>query len=198
LELRKAGASYREIARRLNVNVHTAHGDIGAELAAIRERTVEGAADLRQLELQRFDEMTAGLWPQIQAGSPPAVSAAIRVSERRSRLLGLDEPVLTKTELTGSLGVYAERLTAERELFLTLSIGEMEELAADSQALVDKLMAMANVNAATTPMLVGASPSPVVGVEEVLPGEAVEPTAVRTVGDQGSGAAAGTPSRDTP
>ena len=40
--------------------------------------------------------MTAGLWPQVQKGSPPAVTAAVRVSERRSRLLGLDEPTATR------------------------------------------------------------------------------------------------------
>lgn len=92
LELRKAGGSYREIARQLAVDVHTAHGDVAAELAALRETTVGRAEELRDLELQRFDEITAGLWPLVQEGSPPAVTAAVRVSERRSRLLGLDEP----------------------------------------------------------------------------------------------------------
>src|SRR4051812_41254587 len=57
LGLRTSGASYREIARQLRVDVHTAHGDVGAELAALRERTVERAEGLRDLELQRFDEM---------------------------------------------------------------------------------------------------------------------------------------------
>ena len=103
LRLRKAGGSYREIAGQLAVDVATAYADVRAELAALREQTVEEAKELRDLELQRFDEMTAGLWPQIRAGSPPAVTAAIRVSERRARLLGLDEPVVTKSELTGSL-----------------------------------------------------------------------------------------------
>jgi DNA-binding CsgD family transcriptional regulator len=50
LELRKAGGSYREIARQLSVDVHTAHADVSAELAALRERTVEQAAELRDLE----------------------------------------------------------------------------------------------------------------------------------------------------
>ncbi len=40
LELRKAGGSYREIARQLGVDVHTAHADVAAELAALRETTV--------------------------------------------------------------------------------------------------------------------------------------------------------------
>jgi hypothetical protein len=116
LELRKAGGSYREIARQLGVDLQTAHSDVAAELGALREMTVEHAKQLRDLELARFDEMTSGLWPQIRAGSPPAVTAAVRVSERRSRLLGLDEPTATKTEISGSLSVDAERrLKAETE-----------------------------------------------------------------------------------
>jgi hypothetical protein len=55
-ELRKTGASYREIGRQLGIDAHTAHGDISAELAALREKTVEGAEELRDLELARFDE----------------------------------------------------------------------------------------------------------------------------------------------
>ena len=148
LELRKAGASFREIARQLGVDVHTAHADVAAELAALREKTVEQAAELRDLELERFDEMTAGLWPHVKKGSPPAVTAAVRVSERRSRLLGLDEPTATRTEISGSLSVDAQkRLDKERELFSLLSVPQMEEIAAESQALVDRVMAMVRANA---------------------------------------------------
>ena len=48
------------------------------------------------------------------------VAAAVRVSERRARLLGLDTTTTTRTEMSGSLGVYAERLAAERELWSKL------------------------------------------------------------------------------
>jgi hypothetical protein len=174
LELRKAGGSYREIARQLSVDVHTAHADVGAELTAIRETTVERAEELRALELQRFDEMTSGLWPQIRAGSPPAVSAAIRVSERRSRLLGLDEPVVTKSELTGSLSVTAQtQLKAQAEdLHRWLSLEELRDLAEKS----DKLFADAHalVKARNNPRLIGLSPLPAVVVSDVVTDEPTE------------------------
>jgi hypothetical protein len=123
-----------QIARELDADVHTIHGDVAAELAALREQTVEQATELRELEVGRLDAMIEGLWSRVRDGSPPAVSAAVRVSERRARLLGLDAPVVSKSEVTGSLSVYAERLAAERELFATLSIEQLEELAKDSQA----------------------------------------------------------------
>jgi hypothetical protein len=49
LELRKAGGSYRALARQLGVDLHTAHADIGAELAGLRETTIEEANELRDL-----------------------------------------------------------------------------------------------------------------------------------------------------
>jgi hypothetical protein len=70
--------------------------------------------------------MVASLWPQIEDGSPPAVAAAIRVSERRARPLGLDAPVVTKRELTRALSVTAERLAAE--LFYKLDVQQLEVL----------------------------------------------------------------------
>jgi hypothetical protein len=181
LELRKAGGSYREIARQLGIDTHTAWGDVAAELAAIREQTVEQAHELRALELERLDGMTSGLWPRIQEGSAAAVSAGVRVSERRSRLLGLDEPVVTKSELTGSLGVHAERLAVERELFAKLDVAQLEELAAASQALVDRAMAMAQANA--SPMLIGVSPSPAATIVDVTTREP-KPSTPDTVSDQ--------------
>ena len=86
--------------------------------------------------------MTAGLWPQVEEGSPPAVTAAVRVSERRSRLLGLDEPTATRTEISGSLSVDAEaRIKAQvEELRDWLSFEELRELGEKS----DKLFADAS------------------------------------------------------
>ena len=58
------------------------------------------------------------------------MTAAVRVSERRSRLLGLDEPGATKDEISGSLSVDAERrLKAETEdLQRWLTFEELREL----------------------------------------------------------------------
>ena len=193
LELRKAGESYRDIARKLGVDVHTAHADVGAELGALRATAVAEATELRALELERLDAMTSGLWSGIQDGSAAAVSAGVRVSERRSRLLGLDAPVVTKGEFTGSLGVYTERLAAEIEAFRKLDVAQLEELAAASQALVDKAMAMVRANA--SPMLVGVSPSPAGSVGDVIACEPAEQSTDCMVPDRRGAGAASDPER---
>jgi hypothetical protein len=143
-ELRKAGRSYREIARTLACDVHTVYGDVAAELDAARERTVEQAGELRELELQRCDAMTEGLWPGIRAGHPAAVVAGVRVGERRSRLLGLDAPVATKSEISASLSVSETRLKAEKEeIRRWLTHEELQDLAEKSDKLIADAIALA-------------------------------------------------------
>jgi hypothetical protein len=58
------------------------------------------------------------------------------------------------------------QIEAERQLFMTLSIEQMAELAAGSQSLVDKMTAMAKANAATR------EPSP--SSRALLEGETIE------------------------
>lgn len=155
--MRKAGSPYRAIANVLGVDVHTVHSDVQAELAAIREQTVDQAHELRALELARLDTMNVGLWPQIEKGNPPAVHAAVRVSERRSKLLGLDAPVASTTEVTGRLSVEAEaKYKSEREALLRLSAEELKELAAASAQLMAE--ALARSEARRTGVTVAALP----------------------------------------
>ena len=51
-------------------------------------------------------------------------------------------------QMTGSMG-FSERLEAERQLFSQLDVKQLEVLAAESQALVDRAMAMVKANALT-------------------------------------------------
>lgn len=90
--LRKAGASFRQIASQLGVSLNTAWADVNAELLELRTQTQADAEAVRDIELQRCDEMILGLWPKVRTGDPKAVMAAVRVSERRAKLLGIDAP----------------------------------------------------------------------------------------------------------
>lgn len=96
------------------------------------------------------------------------------VSERRARLLGLDEPTDTRTEISGSLSVDAERrLKAEVEdLQRWLSFEELRELGEKSERLFADARAL--VQARRRPMLVAVSPSPAGSVDDVATGEPAE------------------------
>jgi DNA-binding CsgD family transcriptional regulator len=101
-KLRKSGASYRQIAEFLDVSVNTAWADVNAELLELREQTRFDVQEVRELELQRCDEMLMGLWAGVKAGDAKAVIAACKVSERRSKLLGLDTK---RVEHSGTLDI---------------------------------------------------------------------------------------------
>lgn len=86
--------------------------------------------------------------------------------------------MVTKSELTGSLDVYAERLAADRELFEQLDLKQLEELAAESQALVDKAMAMVAAQRVPPARMLARAP---VG-DETIAAPAEKPTDIE-VGD---------------
>ncbi len=98
VDLRIEGKTYREIAQELGVTPTRARQLVAEALAAIEKDTAESAEELRRLELDRLDQLQSGLWEEAAAGNLKAVGAALKIMERRARLLGLDAP--TRTENT--------------------------------------------------------------------------------------------------
>lgn len=90
IELRAAGASYREIGAAFGVTHPTARNWV---LAAVDATQYEQADVVRQIEGTTLDRLQRALWPQAIGGDIKAVTAVIRVMERRARLFGLDAPV---------------------------------------------------------------------------------------------------------
>ncbi len=91
LELRKAGVPYAKIAEALGY-AH-ASGAHKAVASALKKTLQEPADDLRKLELERLDAMLFAIWPSVTKGIQPAIDRALRIMERRAKLLGLDAPV---------------------------------------------------------------------------------------------------------
>src|SRR5690348_9182032 len=95
LELRKAGHSYAAIAAKLG------YSNQGAAYKAVKralDRTLQEPADeLRRVEVERLDDLLAGLWDKAKGGNLWAVDRALAIMQRRAELLGLDakpaEPV---------------------------------------------------------------------------------------------------------
>jgi hypothetical protein len=114
LELRAAGATYRQIAQRLGVSVSAAHECVTRGLDRTRR---EPAEQLRELELERLDRLQveatkvlAARHVIVQAGKVVvdedtrqpmvdhgptlvAIRTLVQVQESRRQLLGLDAPV---------------------------------------------------------------------------------------------------------
>jgi hypothetical protein len=101
-ELKLSGLSYLRISGETGLSVGTVHNRIQARSA---QRVDPLAEEHRAIELDRLDRWLEKLDAQIQAGEAVArnVEVAVKVSERRSKLLGMDSAdklEVTTTEVT--------------------------------------------------------------------------------------------------
>lgn len=92
LQLRAHGHSFRGIAKALGCSLGTAHTLIKDAFAAERKGISEAKADLVEMEILRCDTYLQAIAKQVQMGNVRAVDTALKVAERRARLLGLDAP----------------------------------------------------------------------------------------------------------
>ena len=88
LDLRVAGATYRQIGERLGVSLPIAWKHTQA---ALQQAPREPVQELRQIELARLDRLHMAHWPQALGGSVDATNQVLRIMDRRARLLGLDQ-----------------------------------------------------------------------------------------------------------
>lgn len=101
-EMRKKGATYREIGEKLGISTMAACNHVRAVLTELEEQTKEDARDLVKMELYRLDQMLLGLFEKAIAGKETAVDRVLKIMERRARLIGLDAP--KRQEVTGADG----------------------------------------------------------------------------------------------
>lgn len=111
IELRKQGLTYGQIGEMLGISEMGAHKCVSRALDKFKTELSEQTADVRQLELQRLDALFYGVWLKAQSGDPSSIGSAIKIMERRAKLLGLD--AASKNELSGpdggplTVGVFA-------------------------------------------------------------------------------------------
>jgi hypothetical protein len=105
VELRKTGATIAQVAAAIaqefedfSYGKGQAFKDIDSSLKQVNERLAHNAEELRELELQRYDDWLLKLQPKLDVGDPQAITAAVKISQQRCRLLGLEEPILVKVE----------------------------------------------------------------------------------------------------
>jgi hypothetical protein len=111
LELRRAGATYDEIAQALGYA--TPQGAYLAYNRAIKRTLVEGGAEeARQSELDRCDRLQRAYWAKAMSGDIQAGGIILKVMDRRARYLGLDAPIKQQVEVT----TYEGGTEVDREL----------------------------------------------------------------------------------
>ena len=82
-----------------------AYYDVQDELARLDAVIKQRAERLRDLEVARLDRLTRALEVGITDGDPRAVVAAVRLMERRAKLLGLDAPTTVTATADAPLAI---------------------------------------------------------------------------------------------
>lgn len=96
LALRLAGATLNEIAEVNGCAVSTVHADIQRCLSDIPRQEAD---ELRAQEVTRLDRLQRACWDPALAGDLAAIDRALRIIDRRAKMLGLDAP--QQVEVTG-------------------------------------------------------------------------------------------------
>ena len=94
IALRLAGADYETIAAKLGYSTRgAAYTDITRALEARLAEQREEVDLLRQSELSRLDRLQQGVWTAAISGDPRSAEVALKIIDRRCKLLGLDAPM---------------------------------------------------------------------------------------------------------
>lgn len=98
------GVSYEDIANDpqfgYDGSVGAARKDFTRALRAARDAEQEMADTWVQQELDRLDHYLLSLADRVDHGEPRAIEVAIKVGERRAKLLGIDAPVKADVTVT--------------------------------------------------------------------------------------------------
>lgn len=89
-DLKKAGASCRQIGKQLGVSAMQVFRDLRDGLDEVRDHMAHTIQEHVVIEQARLDAINLAIWPKVQQGDLEAARTAVRVIERRAALLGLD------------------------------------------------------------------------------------------------------------
>ena len=128
-ELRLSGLSYKEIGVKLGITDMGAYKTVMRCLAREMDDIRERIPAMRKIELNRCDKMLKAISGRVNKGDLKAITVALRISERRARLAGLDSPVdlkLTGTGEGGAISVEVFRKMLDDSQVETDAVAEIE------------------------------------------------------------------------
>lgn len=96
-QLRLQGLSLRQIGAKVGLSHPSVHDILQT---GYQERIYPKVDEQRALELERLDTWLCKLQPGIDQGDDKAIATALRISERRARLVGMDAPTRVHAEVT--------------------------------------------------------------------------------------------------
>lgn len=133
LQLRTGGATYQQIADSLGLaQAASAHKLVKKALDAIPH---EAAAELRQIELQRMEELELRLRARLRAGDISVSGNLLRLSDQRAKLTGIYLIPEAAGDLTSVQNVFAGFLAGAAEF-----AAQQDALAAAGQGAIGEVL----------------------------------------------------------
>ena len=91
VRLYKQGYTFRRISEALGCSIGTAHNAVKKAFNQSLRLSVEEAEIIRQVELERLDEMFTPAYLKATDGDLRATEICLKIMERRAKYLGLDK-----------------------------------------------------------------------------------------------------------
>jgi hypothetical protein len=119
--LRREGKSLWEIAEELEISENEAKRGLAYVQKAAAELLSQGnKAELLSLEVMRLDQLQQAYWAAALSGDVRAADVVLKVLDKRTKLLGLDESVTVDARsqtviVAGGEGEYIKALEAIRD-----------------------------------------------------------------------------------
>lgn len=110
IKMREAGTDFIDIGKVLGVSPEAARAIVAKAIQTFAP--CENAEALRDLEASRLNKAQSAIWDQVLAGDLLAVKTFLAISDRRSKLLGLDAPA--KLAVNVQIGVEEAEAARER------------------------------------------------------------------------------------
>lgn len=113
VKLAEKGYTIREIAKMVGRSPSRVHEAIDEALNAV---PVEAVKSLRKRRAEGLAKQIR-IWNRLALkGDPKAVEALVKLEAREAKLLGLDEPVVTKNEQSGLVGTFDPTTLTDEQL----------------------------------------------------------------------------------
>ena len=133
IDLRLAGATFEKIGDALGVSRQAAHKMVGRAVSQMAEDNADAIERVRAIEVARLDRLLLGVWQPARSGDLRAVDRALKIMERRARLLGLDRPQGLEISTSGEV-VFEVTIPAPRIGPHGAQVGETIEGETDADA----------------------------------------------------------------
>lgn len=98
-----AGLNYRDMADALGVSLGTISADVRMILGRWQREQVETIDDWVVVQCRQIDRALNAIWSKVLDGDLAAIDRAVKLMERKSKLLGMDKP--EKREHSGTVEV---------------------------------------------------------------------------------------------